>query len=299
MTSPKHLRLDPALPLSFRPSGTLILGYPDIPESKALEIRHQPKLTSTWLRLLDGTRTETELNESAQAIGISPEFVHALMQKLVTAGHVRTTPDVSVAENLEGIELIGAGVLPARVFTLLQSYGLRVGWNPVSNQRIRLAEIELGRLSSDYLGRRWRDLGEIHKPPTVEVVFSEAFDPEIISNHTLTLPITWHHRRIAIGPYLNLANSHAAECLNLDHRAHEPDWNYLLTQILHQRHHLGLISNPWLEIAANQIVGLLTTMSAGITNELLTNQYELLPPNPLMRFRAVSNSECSCFKQAA
>lgn len=294
-----QLSLDRAVPMYFRSSGELLIGFTDTASSAALEIHNHPREVATWLRLFDGSRNSTEVLESGMALGIPIEYLRQLLAELMEAGHVRSIQLPQPRPAIPQIELQGAGALPASVFKLLRQSGWNPAWTPSSSNRIRQSEIDLAEMESGLLGQRWDALGVLHQSPQIILHFTDIWDVQIGNPSVPTIPIIWHQRRISIGPIINLPTGHSAHCFNAHHQRRETDWNYFLTQILHQPRALPLITYSQLQLAAANIFSICSTLSAGISPVMLEQSYELLPPAPFFQCRKLAIQDCLCVEQAA
>lgn len=327
MSLTPNLRFDPAIPLFWRQNGDFIIGFPDIPESNALEIRAHTKQIATWIALIDGTRSLTSLTESGTALGIPPSTLSGLFDHLMTAGHifeVRTLPseetirhqlsdiryqsgllgttviDLLSDRSLVGIEVVGAGVLPARVVNELKKLGFKVNWSPNSKCRVRYEDVELGALPNDKIGQRWNELTEVAQPPMLQLIFSDSFDPNLVNPNLVCIPITWHQKRVSVGPVLQNSLGHSAQCLHDIRAQQDPEWSFTLTQLLHNQRPTPIIGRPWLDLATVQIASLVLQLSqAECPIEITHSALELLPPNSLWKLRSWNTDKCQCARAVA
>lgn len=327
MTLSPNLRFDPAIPLFWRQNGDFVVGFPDIPESNAVEIRAHAKQVATWIALIDGTRSVTSLLESGTALGIPPGTLSGLLGHLKTAGHVfevRTLPsEETVRHQLSdiryqsgvlgttlhellsdrsqlGIEVVGAGVLPARVVFELKNLGFKVNWSPNSKSRIRHEDAELSGLGSKVVGQRWNDLTEVVQPPLLQLLFADSFDPNLVNPNLICIPIIWHQKRVAVGPVLQNSAGHSAQCLHDIRLQQDPEWSFTLTQLIHNQRPTPILGRPWLDLATSQITSLLLQLAqAECPIELTHSALELLPPKSLWKLRKWQSQNCKCSKAVA
>jgi hypothetical protein len=322
-----NIRFDPAIPLFWRKNGNFVIGFPDIPESNAIEIRTHTKQVATWIALIDGTRSLTALIESGTALGIPAATLTYLLDHFQAASHTFEVRTLSSEETVRhqlsdiryqsgllrtditnllseristGIEVVGAGVLPARVITELSSMGFQINWTPNSKNRIRLEDAELGGLPLRKVGQRWNELTEVSQPPALQLIFMDSFDPNLVNPNLTCVPIIWHQRRVAIGPMLQIAGCHSAQCLHHIRLEQDPEWSFTLTQLIHNQRPTPIIGRPWLELATSQITSLILQLSKSeCPIELTDSALELIPPNSLWRLRSWQASKCNCARAVA
>ncbi len=326
MQSNNRLRFDTSSPLFWRQSGSFVIGYPDCEASNAIEITNYTKPIATWLALVDGTRSEKELLESGEVLGIPTSATKRLIQVLIEAGHVyqlETLPSdsaahlelptfrfqaistrQSIAELLEQrsdfrIEITGAGSLPLMTYRLLKENAFSVGWKPNSTNRIQPEDLSSS-FSDQLIGQRWNDIGTIEVEPKLQISFSDTYVPETALPGVPRLPVIWHSRRIAIGPLLNLPQGHCVSCLHETRLLADTEWSFVLSQLLHNRRPLPRLSSPWLDTVANQIVLIAANLTESkIPSVLVESSYELIPPHPIWQPNKWDFAACGCRQATA
>lgn len=298
-----------------------MIGYPDCEASNAIEITNFTKPIATWLALVDGTRSESELLESGEVLGIPTSATKKLIQLLLEAGHMyqlETLPSnsaahlklpvfrfqanatkQSISELLNRrsnfrIEITGAGSLPLLTYRLLKENAFQVGWKPNSTNRIQPEDLSPN-FSDQLIGQRWNEIGTIEVEPKLQISFSDTYVPETALPQVPRLPVIWHSRRVAIGPILNLPEGHSVSCLHETRLLADAEWSFVLSQLLHNRRPLPRLASPWLDTVANQIVLIASNLAESqIPSILFENSYELSPPHPIWQSNQWNFAACGC-----
>lgn len=311
-----RLRFDESTPLCWRTDGSLVIGYADQPHSAAVRVVQQAREVAVWLSLVDGSRNAAALVASAQAMGISEHSIRLLLLELVEAGHVfevatvrlpadsqTVARDLRYNGSLHGLaadEVLerrstarvlvhGAGGLAAAVVARLREQQLRVGWEPNHPGRVRPIDLAGTGLAEPSGSQRWSRLALPLPEPTLVVAIADAHDADVISARFPGAPlllVTAHRRRVSVGPMLHLASSVCVDCLNAARAENDPDWSFLLTQLLHRHRPLPVLGNPWLALATAQVCAILTeSIDTGSIPALFAASLELAPPDPVWRLR--------------
>ena len=85
---------------------------------------------------------------------------------------------------------------------------------------------------------------------------------------------------------LHVAGSVCADCLHSARTDNDPDWGFMLTQLLHRHRPLPVLGNPWLSLATAQVCAMLTEIAdTGSIPGLATASLELAPPDPIWKLR--------------
>ncbi|MEY2634191.1 MAG: hypothetical protein RIS75_131 [Actinomycetota bacterium] len=321
----KRVRFDPATALVWRSDGSLVIGFNDLETSHALHICEHPKLIATWLTLFDGSRSGHELLRSALAMGVPLTQATAVMGALAEAGHMYEVTSVApagsastahrelrVGARMYGLPLeeftsrtvdhrilvLGSGSLAAAIFTDLRQTFAHVGWQPDSTARIR-PEDAVGSLASAEIGRPWFQLEQPQSQPTLVIAVGDVLDVSSLVDSfpdCALLPVVAHQHRFAIGPLLETSVSLCARCIHHNRMAADGEWSFAITQLTHHKRALPIHSVRHINNVASTVtlhVDFLLRNNA--TFGLLSESFELIPPNPLWRRRSWQQVEgCNC-----
>jgi hypothetical protein len=184
--------------------------------------------------------------------------------------------------------------LPLLTQQILNQLAFPVSWRPNSNRRIRPEDIPES-FPAKLIGKRWNELSSFEVEPRLQIVFSDTYQPENLPPSVPQLPVVWHSRRVAIGPVLNIKSSHNPSCLHEERLKADPEWNFVLSQLLHNQRPLPRLADPWLELSANQIALIATNLSNGkFPIELLQHSYEIAPPHSIWQKNPWPLNGCGC-----
>jgi len=324
----KRVRFDPATPLTWRSDGSVVIGFNDLPTSRALHVCEHSKLIATWLTLFDGSRSGHQLLRSALAMGVSVTQTSAILNSLAEAGHVyevtsvspMTSPGTSLRElrvgarthglsierYVEGAKshrvlVHGSGSLAAALFNELRQTISQLGWEPASTARVR-PEDAVGSIPSATIGQPWTQLAQPLTQPTLIIAVGDVIDVSTMVEKfpgSALLPVVAHQHRFAIGPLLETVGSLCARCIHHNRVAHDSEWSFAITQLTHHKRALPVHSMRHINNVVSTVtlhVELLLRQHA--TYGLLTESFELIPPHPhwLRRSRA-QVAGCDCMQQ--
>ena len=318
----QRVRIDPALSRAWTRSGDLVLGFNSIVADKA----HQ---SHDWLALFDGTRSATALIESATAMGIDSAQARLRLEQLANSGaifQVDTLPaalgnsrivfdaravgqqctrsglEVAALRQTTRILVRGIGAFCYQAVQQLDELGYLVGWQCDSAQRITLEDIQLGKLPHEWMGRRWSDVGREVVEPQFVIEVNDVIDFATIDMkfaRSNVLPVQLRGQEAMIGPLLGHAAEMCGRCIYEAQVAANADWPLLLTQWLHHRRAIPLLSVASLNyVLAQVMVSVEFFASHGISADLGMSLHCSFPEP---KWREVTwqrgiASDCSCYK---
>jgi bacteriocin biosynthesis cyclodehydratase domain-containing protein len=213
-------RLDPAVPILVRPSGTLQLGWD--PE-RALLLRPPAGVTAvvlaTLLRRLDGRHSRAEVLWQANLLGIDTADITQILAELDQAAVL--VPDARAAV-VRSVHLHGRGPLSDAIATAL------------AGGRVRLSRSVPGGLG--------------HRPrlPAADcVVLADELvpDPRLVADldaaRTAHLPVRLRDGRGVVGPLVLPGRTSCLRCADLTRADLDDEWPHLAAQLLGAVGHAG------------------------------------------------------------
>ncbi|MFD4293083.1 hypothetical protein ACFWPA_12435 [Rhodococcus sp. NPDC058505] len=206
-------RLDPWTPVLIRPSGTLQVGWN--PET-ALLVRPPTGVTAetvaSLLRLLDGSRSHTEIAWQANRAGIDSADIGRILTELTGVGALlpqRREPTV------REVHLHGRGPLADGIAAALSDGRIRVGRSVPDRAG---PELPAGRADCVVL--------------TDELVTEPSTVAALMSAGTAHLPVRLRDGRGVVGPLVLPGRTSCLRCADLHRTGVDPEWPHLAAQLL-------------------------------------------------------------------
>ncbi|MVU81154.1 TOMM precursor leader peptide-binding protein [Nocardia sp. ET3-3] len=204
--------LHPRITVLLRPDGAVQLGLH--PESAVIVSPPGPvESAPALLRLLDGSRTESEILWQARELGFDADIVRALLAQLTAAGLLETERPRS---RVRVVRIHGRGPLADAVLAGLRRIGLQAKHSH--------ARCDAG----ESLGAERPDL----------LVFTDALVPDpglvaaLMRRRVPHLPVRLRDGRGIVGPLVLPGETGCLRCADLHRTDREPAWPQLAAQLL-------------------------------------------------------------------
>lgn len=322
----QRVRLDPSTPLWWRADGTFVIGHTDDLASAPVQRHSDATEFATLCQLLDGTHSAHQLLQSGAAMGLSTVNVRSFLVELAAAGHIhevevdslptiahstwrnvkhlarvhgRAETHVLAAREHYRVLVVGVGAVAAQLYAQCVQAGLRTGWAPESNRKIRLDDCVATYLNPDLVGMRWQELAVDISSPRLVVSVAQSHSSLQLQEYfgeALVLPLTVHQRRMSIGPLLNAYGGLCAECADAHRAAADPDWSYRQAQLADSGLAPPVIADAFRDaFVGSALTWILELADTSSTHGLHLTSWELLPPTPLWQMRRWSRAnDCAC-----
>ncbi len=288
--------------------GSLRVGFPDSENDAVTVSAEQANGFVSWLQLCDGSRSQQQLLESAQAMGWNRADASRLFDSLVTIHAIvaidprphprfietsqRALSQPSQSRGLNALQLAqrrqsarvvvdGIGIVPAQIFRGLDQAHLTAGWSTHSSTRIQPHDVSVNGISADFIGEPWRRLDQRISRATLVIACADFHELHALSERfsgTLVLPVTHRSDRLAVGPLLN----------QLDWSPAKPHHEaaYIAVQLEHGRRTTPVLAQYWIDAFVGSVLGWVLEIVETPTHSALSHtSWELLPPSPQWRCR--------------
>ena len=314
----QRLRLDSAVSRAWTRDGNLRLGFD-------LEITHLPHQVAQWLTLFDGTRDAHQLLESAAAMGIAPNVATETLSALAHHGLIyqvdvlpaalgdtrihcdarvtgqtlqMTATEVALLRQTTRLLVVGAGIVSFTLVRGFEQLGYLCGWEINEQHRVTSDEAQLAQLPSSWINTKWREHRRVIEEPQLVLVVGDIVDLDQVSlrySSALVLPIQVRLKNCSIGPLLHHPQSVCERCISASFC--EDDWNLLMTQWLHHKRSLPLITVSMLESVSATAIAVVHEIVTRNSSELVQQIMTLRPPRAIWELTSLVRgiaADCQC-----